>query len=356
MGKPSAPAAPDPTAAANAQMAVNHQSMQDWLAGNRVNQVTPGGSLTYSQGPDGTWTQTNSLSPDQEALYTGNLRNASRGQSMEGDAMEKIMQSGVPGSDVDTSGLSRMYGAGDLNNAPLQTGFGDAGQIQGSVSGADSKARQQTIDAVYGQMASRLDPQFATQQAQEVSDLAAKGITRESNPEAYDREMSAFQRAKTDAYQSAENNAITQGGAEQSRLFDLGLQSGNFANSAQNQGFGQLLARAGFGNQAKGQAFGQSATAAQIGNASRAQQLAEMLQKRQEPLNELNMLKGLPTAGSPQYNPYSTSPGQQAPNMGQLYQNQYQGQLNAFNSQQGGMNSLLSSLGPLGMLLMMPKG
>lgn len=353
MGKPSAPAAPDPTRTADEQIRVNHQSMEDWLSGNRINQVTPGGSLTYAKDPEtGVWTQTNALSPEMQALYEGGLKNSGAGQQLEGDALSRILGAGTVGSALDTSGLSRFYTGGDISNPSLQTSIGTGAPLQTSLAGADPRARQQTIDAVYGQAASRLDPQFASQEQATKAELAAKGITRESNPEAYDREMSAFQRAKTDAYNTAQNSAITQGGAEQSRLFDIGKQAGEFGNAAKGQTFAQALAAAGFGNQAKGQTFQQSLAKGQFGNQSRAQQLAELLTGRQEPLNELNMLKGLGTTKDPTYQNYALSGNQAAPNMGQLYGNQYQGQLNAYNAQQGGMNSLMSSLGPLAMMLL----
>ena len=73
-GKPSTPATPDYTGAAQQTAQGNLDAARQATAANRVNQVTPYGSLNYSitgQDPYGnpTWTATTSLSPDQQQLY-----------------------------------------------------------------------------------------------------------------------------------------------------------------------------------------------------------------------------------------------------------------------------------------------
>lgn len=81
MGKssPSAPAAPDPVATANAQTASNVATANANATLNRVNQNTPWGSSTYTAGtPDanGTaqWTQNVTLSPEQQQLLDSQNR------------------------------------------------------------------------------------------------------------------------------------------------------------------------------------------------------------------------------------------------------------------------------------------
>lgn len=74
MGKdsPSAPPPPDYAAAAQQTAAGNLDAARAQTAANRVNQVTPYGNLTYTQnpgyGPDGGWTATQTLSPQQQSL------------------------------------------------------------------------------------------------------------------------------------------------------------------------------------------------------------------------------------------------------------------------------------------------
>ncbi len=74
MGKdsPAAPPAPDYVGAAQQTAAGDLEAARAQTAANRVNQVTPYGSLTYTQnpgyGPDGGWTATQSLAPAQQQL------------------------------------------------------------------------------------------------------------------------------------------------------------------------------------------------------------------------------------------------------------------------------------------------
>ncbi len=82
-GSPTQPATPDYTGAAQATAAGNLDAARAATAANRVNQVTPYGSLNYAvSGTDPygnpTWTATTSLSPDQQQLYNYDI-NTSKG-------------------------------------------------------------------------------------------------------------------------------------------------------------------------------------------------------------------------------------------------------------------------------------
>jgi hypothetical protein len=82
-GSPSQAAVPDYTGAAEATASGNLDAARAATAANRVNQVTPYGSLNYSvsgQDPYGnpTWTATTALSPDQQQLYNYDI-NTSKG-------------------------------------------------------------------------------------------------------------------------------------------------------------------------------------------------------------------------------------------------------------------------------------
>lgn len=70
MGKSSAPPAPDYSSAAKETASGNLDATRAAAKANRINQVTPYGSLTYSQtgsDPDAGWTQTQTLSPQAQA-------------------------------------------------------------------------------------------------------------------------------------------------------------------------------------------------------------------------------------------------------------------------------------------------
>jgi hypothetical protein len=73
-GEPDVPATPDYRGAAKETAAGNLDAARAAVASNRVNQVTPYGSLNYAitgSDPYGnpTWTATSKFSPDQQALY-----------------------------------------------------------------------------------------------------------------------------------------------------------------------------------------------------------------------------------------------------------------------------------------------
>lgn len=67
--QPSAPAAPDYTAAAKATAAGDLEAAKYATKANRPKQITPWGTSTWTQNPDGTWVQDVSLTPEtQDAL------------------------------------------------------------------------------------------------------------------------------------------------------------------------------------------------------------------------------------------------------------------------------------------------
>lgn len=76
--KPDAPPPPDYAGAARETAAGNKEAVLTQTAANRVNQVTPQGNLNYAitgEDPFGnpTWTATQTYSPDQQAIYQGNV-------------------------------------------------------------------------------------------------------------------------------------------------------------------------------------------------------------------------------------------------------------------------------------------
>jgi hypothetical protein len=413
MDSGSPPASPDPTLAADQQIRVNQATIDQLTNANRANQVGPTGSQTWTKDPTtGQWTQTTTLDPAIQQQLQQQIINTDIGLGTQGNAMARLLNSNYAGGQLDMSGLPQGYGGTSLPRSPLvtgldtgtlpglQTGVASAdpltqldkskvGDIQNAVAGAGGTQGylDQAQQAVYGQMASRLDPQF--NQAEEVmkSQLADQGIPQ--NSEAWNRAMDDFHRQKTDAYQSANNAAVGAGNALQNQLFgqrvtagqfgnsaqaqafeqalgsgqftnsalgqlfQQGLASGQFGNAAQNQAFQQLLAKAGFTNSAIGQDFSQALQQGQFGNQSRQQALNEQITQRQEPINEVNALKGgqvmAPTFGATD----QVAGPAGAPNIGQLQNNAYQGQLNAYNAQVGSDNATTGAIGSvIGMALM----
>lgn len=381
MGKksgPSAPAAPDPVATAQAQAGYNREAAITQANLNRIDQYTPQGSITYQQigtNSDGTprYSQTQTYSPEQQALYDQQNQIA---QALGSTAQQQIGRvNDTMNSTFNYDNMQPM--TTNVNGAPvqrvsgtpnLQSDIANAGPIQRSVGPTDFSADGQRVaDAVYGQATSRLDPQFKNSQSDFEARMAAQGIPVGS--EAYNRQADQNARDKTDAYNDANYRAIQAGGAEQSRLFGLQLQQGQFANQAQDQqytqnagdatfhnqtaqtGFQNNMAATGFNNQAGAQEFNQNLTNANLNNAARQQQIQEATYLRNLPLNDIAALLG--TGGGVQ-NPQFSSVSQvgvAAPDyMGQVnntYADQYRQYQQAQQDRSSGLGAIFGLAGQL---------
>lgn len=171
MSKPKAPPPPDYAAAARQTAAGNKEAILTQTAANRVNQITPEGSLTYAitgKDPDGNplWTATQQYSPDQQQIYQSNV-------------------------DL-TKGL--------LNTA--QQGLGKVDDLLANPTIDESKLAQMPIQgqSVQDAIFSRLTPQLERRRGQLENQLANQGITRGSE---------AWNNAMTDQGQQ-ENDLMTQ--------------------------------------------------------------------------------------------------------------------------------------------------
>lgn len=334
-----APQAPDPVATAAAQTQQNIATANANANINRVNQVTPWGSQTYSQGPknaDGTsqWTQTTTLDPTQQSLLDSSNRvsqsMANLGESQLGNVNRQLSQP-----------LS--YG-----NAPAQVTGVQGGPLQNSVDmsrvpnlvGGDDLAGDLATqrDSLYNQSKAFLDPQWKQDQSDLENKLVQQGVLQ--NSDAWNRAVGDFSRNKEFAYNNARNSAITGGGAEQSRLFSIGLASNQNA-------YNQAVNNAGFANSAQQQGFAQNMANADLQNQGRATAINEANYLRNQPLNELNALRTGSQVSAPQFGgtPQSNVGGT---DIAGLYNNQYQSQLAGFNAQQAQNNGITSGLFGLG--------
>lgn len=108
----SPPPAPDPTQTANAQSQSNIATAIANAQLNRVNQVTPWGSITYTQGPAGangvpTWSSQIQLSPAQQAM----LEQQQQQQLARGQIAQELLGNvgGSLGKPLDLSSLQPLY-------------------------------------------------------------------------------------------------------------------------------------------------------------------------------------------------------------------------------------------------------
>jgi hypothetical protein len=171
MDTPSPPPAPDPKATADAQAGMNRDTAQAQQLTNAVNQVTPDGSLNYSQGGNYSYTDsegkvvnipmltaTQTLSPQNQALYdTSQATKAQIGQI----------------------GLDQSKKVGDILGSPINLDSETEGKL-------DALGR------------SRLDPQFAQEEDALRTKLSNQGL--QPGSAAWNAEMQQFGQNKNDAY------------------------------------------------------------------------------------------------------------------------------------------------------------
>lgn len=159
---------------------------------NRVNQITPYGSLNYQQSgtaPDGTplFTATQSFTPEMQRLFDTGMQTrqglADLGGTLVGQARDAM------GQPLDFSGLPEL--TNDFS--------GD---------------RERVETALYD----RLNPQLQQRRQQVETQLANQGVA--VGTEAWRRAMDDLARGENDAHLGV----IGQGGQEQSRLYGLALQ------------------------------------------------------------------------------------------------------------------------------------
>jgi hypothetical protein len=356
--------APDPGMTAYYQGQMNQDTARLQSKLSNADTIGPTGSVTHDWRPDDTVTSTTTLSPGQQQIF-----NSVQG----GEQSAASRMQGLLGSGVDTSGLAgwnAMPGSGFGGGVQTSVGATPGAGLQTSLPGAGQGVRsdftagapmQMMSDQDYGQqrsavenaIMSRVQPQYDRDRASMDAKLAAQGFNVGSR--GYANATDEINRNLTDARMQA----VLAGGQEQSRLAGLDAQrtgfnnqarqqdttnwnnqlaainaaqgqgfsqeqaAGQFANNAQNQGWNQQLAAAGFGNTAQQQAYNQAMQGAQGNNAVRSQQLAEALQLRSQPINEVASLFGLGNQISvPASQQFQGSPIA-APNYAQMVQNQY---------------------------------
>jgi hypothetical protein len=160
LGSPDVPKVADPNVTAAAQQGLNTQTLEQLQAANNVNQVTPTGSLTYTQtgvGPNGvpTYTATQTLSPQEQALLN----------TMQGTQQTAGGQAGTLLTNANYGGTDPSKVIGDATSGNTQ--------------------------ALLKQETSYLNPQFTQQTDQLDTKLRSQGIFPDSP--AYKQQMQNLQ-------------------------------------------------------------------------------------------------------------------------------------------------------------------
>lgn len=200
MGKssPSPPAAPDPTATANAQAAANAETARVQATLNRVNQNTPWGSITYNPipGQQDRWTSDITLSPNQQAINTG--------QEQTAIGLTNLANAQIP-----------RVGAA-MNTAIDTSRLPDPVALQGDIVNRSREVGQ----SLYDTGLARLSPQFDRQRDATYQMLADRGIGAGSG-DAWSNTLRDQGQIQNDALLALSGQATAASGAEQNRLTGL---------------------------------------------------------------------------------------------------------------------------------------
>ena len=384
-GKPDVPATPDYTGAAKETAAGNLDAARAAAAANRVNQVTPFGSLQYSQsGRDAygnpTYTATTSLSPEQRQLYDYDVQSSLGLGRLQNTGLDYVNQ--MISQPFSTSGLPQLSSQlnapqfNQLGQAEAMRRIGESQQAQG-VNPAEAMLRAGSTeqlqrdlenqgmagwDKATGLLMQRLNPQLERQQRSLDAQLANQGISRGSR--AYSQAQQDLGQRQNDLL----NQAALSGQQVQQNLFGQSLQAGQFGNQAMTQQQQNQLANLGFSNTAaqqdfanrqaqlqmnnaiQQQMFGNQATQAELANRARGQGFQELAYQRNEPINTLNAVRSGSQVTTP--NQFYVNAPQQATTTGADYMSAAQATGNAnianTNAQNAYQNALMSGFFKLG--------
>lgn len=280
-GEPDVPATPDYAGAAKETAQGNLDAARAAAASNRVNQVTPYGSLNYAvtgKDPYGnpTWTATTSLSPEQQQLYNYDVQSSLGLGRLQNTGLDYVNR--MISQPFSTSQLPQLS---SQLNAPQFTQLGQAEAMQRNLDNQGMAGWDRATNLLMERIQPSLDRQQKTLDAQ----LANQGIMRGSQ---------AYNQAQQDLAQK-QNDARTQaalGGQQvQQNLFGQSLQAGQFGNTATQQDFANRQAQLQMNNALAQQGFGNQAQQAQLANQARGQGFQELAYQRNEPINTLNAVR-----------------------------------------------------------------
>ena len=376
------PTPPNPITTAAAATGTNVSTAVANAMLNHVNQNTPQGSLNYDQTGNFSWTDptTNQtyqiptftasqvLSPAEQQINDLGIQSETNLANLAANQSGQLMNS--LGQPMSIAGAPAAGDPSQLGNVPApvtsydsaghqQTDIGQVGAIQTSVGPNDfSQDRTDVENAMFA----RMDPQLQNDRNALTARLADQGI-KVGSP-AYQAAWDQFNRQLTDTRLGID----TQAAQQQQMMQQEQLAQGQFANSAQQQGYTEQLGAGQFANAAQAQNYQQNALGAQFYNQSVAQQQQqiqaqiaaqnqarqqweqEQYQLRNQPINEITALM----SGSQVQQPsFVNTPTNQIPttdvaglintNFNQQLSN-YQQQSQNFNSLMGGIFGLTAGL------------
>ena len=340
MGK-DAPAPPDYKGAAVEQAKASKAETEYQTWANRPDIVTPWGTQTWDYSPGGKPASFDQAGYDNAMASWNAMPETSSGYDMGGgdkygnQAPMPASRGAAPSRDQFTTAATEGPGSWS-SKIELSPDQQDALSAQMRI----QKGRSGAAEQLLGQASS------AFQTPMDWSSLPEQGKVSQDPGEWRQKGQSAIE-------QLMAPQLARQRSAMETRLANQGITMGSDAWNAAMQSLGDTETRAGLtaidaGRTEANNMFDTSLRGAQFQNQNRQQSLAEMLQRRSQPLNELNALLTGQQVNSPQMPSFNPAGRAETPNLVGAMQNSYQAELDASNAENAGMAGLMGGLFGLG--------
>jgi hypothetical protein len=244
------PDPPDPRLTAQAQMDVNRQAAADNTRAQAINQVSPYGTLTYTQ--DGTWsdgtprfTATTALSPQAQDTINRQIGVQNNYATVAGDQLDQARGRlatpfSIPGDAPKLSpifnlgGMPQAFDPTNLGVMPMNTDFSKLPAMPAAIDPNSIIPERARIEE--GLLA-RLEPGLERDRLALENSLVNQGFQR--GTPAFEQAMDEASRARNDARLAV----IGQGGSEQRNIFDMMNSTFGQQVALRNMGLTEATAR-----------------------------------------------------------------------------------------------------------------
>ena len=247
--------------------------------------VTPWGNSSWTSDGKNNWTNTVSLSPDQQAALNSQMQIQANQSSLAQQLQGQVAGTMANGFTAPSMG-SYMSGVGPVDKDFSSFNPSQVSAIETNAPKFSDATAQETAKAAYEASTGLLKDQWTQDSTNLDAQLRLQGLTPGS--EAYNNAMQNQMRVQAQQQDQLADQAVLTGSNIANQNYASSLAGYNAGNAAQNQQFSQALA-----------GYGANQTAQQNANAAQAQQYGQALQSYQtdyqtayqnylQPLNSMN--------------------------------------------------------------------
>lgn len=214
------------------QADANKYAADEQARNNRVNEVGPYGSATYTQNPDGSYTRNYALSDPQQQILDQTQKRDQQIGGLAGNAINQVGDNyrnplsfdGLPKAPTASFAGAPELQRLNLNNLPKAQAPRDYSQYGQLPSSGDTQAMRQRLEQEqYDKWERDQEPRFAREMNDFEQNMADRGVSRGSKQ--WDYEYERLRDSQERARQDARARASEFGGQEFQRQFGADLSS-----------------------------------------------------------------------------------------------------------------------------------